>query len=119
VAHDAQSVAQIVLVYALILSIEVVLETIVLAGVLMLLRRPMDLMFPERPAFLGRVVLMSCAMAALSFVPFVGGLLGLAAVAILSSKFFDGTVLAGAYVALATYAAHFVVWYVAMAALGR
>jgi hypothetical protein len=104
---------------AVIAGIATAFEFLVLLLVLNVLRRPMDLTFPAGAAFYQHVLVIAVAMSLLALVPWVGGLLGLVAVAHLTKRFFDGTVLAGGYVAVAMLATNYLVEYLVLALSAR
>ncbi len=104
--ETARPLMDIVLAIVVVVLAETAAEYFVLLGVLHLLRRPMDLTFPDGAAFHLRVIAMALVMTGFGFIPCVGGIVGLVAVAALATKFFDGGLLSGGYVAPATFGVH-------------
>jgi predicted PurR-regulated permease PerM len=77
----------------------------------------MDLNFPEPPKFYRQALVIAALMGSLGLIPCVGGIVGLFVAAGLTRKFFDGSVLAGGYVAIAMLAGHYALYYTVMVAL--
>ena len=114
---EKPSAAEVALRMTIAAGIEAVILFFILLAVLHLLRRWMDLTFPEGPAFFRSVLIVALAAAVLWMVPVVGWILALVTVAVLTIRFFDGDVLAGFYVAVALWASHTFLAYILLAQL--
>jgi hypothetical protein len=115
--HEQVPLSAIILKYVLMAAVATVVEFFILVPVLHLLRRTMDLSFPEPPRFYRRVLAIAALMGSLGLIPCVGGIVGLFVAAGLTRKFFDGSMLAGGYVALAMLAGHYALYYTVMVSL--
>ena len=117
--REPAPLSSVIVTYVVMGGIATIVQFFLLTAILHLLRRPMDLTFPEPWRFYQRVLLMAAVTGGLGLIPCAGGLLALIAVAGLTMKFFDGGVLAGGYVALAMLAAHYALYYTVMVSLMR
>ena len=111
------SAAEVLIRSAVAIGVETVILFFMLVAVLHLLRRWMDLTFPDPPVFYRNVLIMAVAAAGLWSVPFVGWILALATVGMLTMKFFDGDALSGLYVALALWGTHLALAFILLARL--
>ena len=100
------SAAEVLIRSAIAIGVETVILFFMLVAVLHLLRRWMDLTFPDGPRFFRNVLVIALAAAVLWMIPVVGWIAALVTVAVLTIRFFDGDVLAGFYVAIALWATH-------------